>query len=167
MFSNHNIVLIGMPGVGKSTVGVLLAKRLGLSFLDTDIHLQTREGKSLQQLIGELGLDGFCVLEERHMLTISITAHVFATGGSVVYSHKAMDHLRTTGTVIHLDLSPGLLKRRLDDLDARGVVIAAGQSLDSLYHERLPLYLQYADLTLATDGLTPDQIVSKLADILP
>jgi shikimate kinase len=164
--SDHNVVLIGMPGVGKSTVGVLVAKRLGLSFLDTDIYIQTREGKSLQQLIGELGLEGFRVLEERHMLTISTRAHVLATGGSVVYSAKAMDHLKATGTVIHLDLALELLKKRLDDLEARGVVIAPGQSLDSLYYERLPLYLQYADVTVSTGSLTPDQIVRKLVDIL-
>jgi shikimate kinase len=166
MERNRNIVLIGMPGVGKSTVGVVLAKRLGYSFLDTDIYLQTSEGKSLQKIIRAIGTSRFCDLEERHVLSISVQAHVIATGGSVVYRQKAMDHLRGDGTIIHLDLGLGDLKKRLDDIDARGVVIAPGLRVDDLYAERHPLYLRYADATIETKGCTPDEVVGKIVVLL-
>jgi len=155
-----------MPGVGKSTVGVLLAKQLGLSFLDTDIYIQTREGKSLQEIIQIHGASGFCDLEERCVLSVTVASHVIATGGSVVYRPKAMEHLRTNGVSVHLDLEVNRLKKRLNDVDARGVVIAHGQKLEDLYAERHPLYLKYADVTVETDGLTPDKVVTKLVDIL-
>jgi len=115
-----NIVLIGMPGVGKSTIGVLLAKHLGYSFLDTDILIQATEGKTLQQLIQKHGIPGFCELEQDYILSISLSCHVIATGGSVVYGKAAMKHLKTDSVVIHLDLSLDRLQKRLDDLDARG-----------------------------------------------
>jgi len=164
--NRQNIVLIGMPGVGKSTVGVLLAKRVGYAFLDTDIYIQTHEGKSLQELIRQYGADGFCDIEERRMRSITVSAHVLATGGSVVYRQKAMKHFRSKGVVIHLDLALERLKKRLDDIDARGVVIAPGASLDALYAERRPLYLKYADATLETDGMSPDQVVGKIVELL-
>jgi shikimate kinase len=164
--NGKNIVLIGMPGVGKSTVGVLLAKRVGYSFLDTDIYIQTQEGKSLQALIRQHGISGFCDIEARYMTSISVKAHVLATGGSVIYRPKAMKHFKTTGVVIHLDIELAGLKKRLDDLDARGVVIAPGLTLDELYAERQPLYAKYADVTIKTDVLSPDQVVRELSDIL-
>lgn len=162
-----NIVLIGMPGVGKSTVGVLLAKQWGFSFLDTDIYLQTHENKSLQQLIAEHGLSGFCDLEEDYVRSISLDSHVIATGGSVVYRHQAMEHLQESGFIIYLDIALDRLKKRLDDVNARGVVIAPGQKLGDLYAERHPLYLTYADATVKTDGLTPDQVVRDIVELLP
>ena len=161
-----NIVLIGMPGVGKSTVGVLLAKRLGFSFLDTDIYIQTHEGKSLQELIQEHGTAGFCDIEARLMLTISTTAHVIATGGSVVYRKQAMHHFRANGVVVHLDIDLQRLKKRLDDINARGVVIAPGQTIEGLFAERHFLYRKYADISVPTDGMTPEQVVEKAVDIL-
>lgn len=163
MHFNKNIVLIGMPGVGKSTVGVLLAKLIGFAFIDTDIYIQTQEGKSLQALIQERGSDGFCDLEARHMCSIAVRRHVLATGGSVVYRRAAMVHFKTAGLVIHLDLALGRLKKRLDDIQARGVVIAPGLTLDALYNERQPLYRKYADVTVKTDGMTPDQVVREIA----
>ena len=166
MDSHKNIVLIGMPGVGKSTVGVLLAKRSGYSFLDTDIYIQTRQGQSLQEIIANLGATGFCDLEERHLLSISLKAHVIATGGSVVYSHKAMQHLRRDGFVVHLDLNCAKLKKRLDDIEQRGVVIAPGQDIDGLYAERDLLYRKYADVTVETDDLAPDQVVQLIYEIV-
>ena len=165
MQANQNIVLIGMPGVGKSTIGVLLAKRLNYAFLDTDIYIQTREGKSLQQIIQASGAAGFCDIEERYILSVNVSAHVIAPGGSVVYRQKAMDHLRSDGIIIHLDLALKQLKKRLDDIDARGVVIAPDQILEDLFAERHPLYLKYADVTVVTDGLTPDQVVNKIINI--
>jgi shikimate kinase len=161
----RNIVLIGMPGAGKSTVGVLLAKRLRFAFLDTDILIQVREGRSLQDLIRVHGTEVFCRIEENHILSLVVDAHVIAPGGSVVYRPQAMAHLKANGTLIHLDISVERLKRRLDDVDARGVVIGPGQTIEGLYAERRPLYLRYADATVETDGLTPDQVVGRLLKV--
>ena len=164
--ANQNIILIGMPGVGKSTVGVLLAKLLGCSFLDTDLLIQAAEGKTLQQLIQTHGISGFCELEENYILSVAVQSHVIATGGSVVYGQAAMRHLKANASVIHLDLSLDRLKKRLDDLDARGVAIAPGQNLADLYVERHPLYLKYADWTVDTESLTPDQVVGQILGLL-
>jgi shikimate kinase len=165
--SRGNIILIGMPGVGKSTVGVLLAKRLGLSFIDTDIYIQVRDGRSLQAIIQAHGSEEFCRIEEKHILFIAVASHVIAPGGSIVYSPRAMAHLKTNAIAIHLDIAVDRLKRRLDDVDARGVVIAPGQTIHSLFAERRPLYLYYADATVSTDGLTPDQVVGQVVGLLP
>jgi len=163
---NKNIVLIGMPGVGKSTIGVLLAKHLGYSFLDTDIFIQATEGKTLQQLIQKHGISDFCELEQDYILSISLSCHVIATGGSVVYGNAAMKHLKADSVVIHLDLSLDRLQKRLNDLDARGVAIAPGRDLSDLYAERHPLYLKYADQTVETDTLTPDIVVKRIIALL-
>jgi shikimate kinase len=163
---NKNIVLIGMPGVGKSTIGVLLAKQLGYSFVDTDILIQAAEGKTLQELIQEHGISGFCDLEAEYILSVAVNSHVIATGGSVVYGQAAMRHLKADAVVIHLNLSLGRLKKRLDDLDARGVAIAPGRDLADLYAERQPLYLKYSDQTVDTDTLTPNQVVGQIVDLL-
>lgn len=161
----NNIVLIGMPGVGKSTVGVILAKRLRLSFLDTDILIQTKEGKSLQEIIQKNHIQGFRKIEEAYLLSVTKQSHVIATGGSVVYSEKAMKHLATHGHIIHLDISLKLLSKRLDDIDARGVLRMPGQSLTDIFNDRQPLYLKYADRTVNTDGITPEQVISKIMAI--
>ena len=166
MKTGDNIILIGMPGVGKSTIGVLLAKRLKLAFLDTDIYIQTREGKSLQELIQLHGASGFCDLEGDYIVSLSATASVIATGGSVVYIHTAMEHLQASGQIVHLDLALNRLQKRLDDIDARGVVIGPDQQLGDLYAERQPLYAKYADITIATDGLSPDQVVGQIIRLL-
>jgi shikimate kinase len=157
-----NIVLIGMPGVGKSTVGVLAAKRLGLGFVDTDIHIQQQEGCSLQSLIAAHGAAAFCRIEERHILSLALERHVIAPGGSVVYRPAAMAHLKAGGLAIHLDITVARLQRRLEDVDARGVVIAPGQTIAGLYAERRPLYLAYADASVATDGLTPEEVTGNV-----
>ena len=166
MKTRDNVILIGMPGVGKSTVGVLLAKRLKLAFLDTDIYLQTREGKSLRELIQQHGTSGFCELEGKYILSLSAAACVIATGGSVVYLQSAMEHLQAGGQIVHLDLELIRLQKRLDDIDARGVVIGPDQNLGDLYAERKPLYSKYADITIAIDGLTPDQVVGQIIRLL-
>ena len=166
MKARKNVILIGMPGVGKSTVGVLLAKRLKFAFLDTDILIQTREGKSLQELIALHGTAGFCDLEGKYIFSISTGASVIATGGSVVYIHKAMEHLRASGRIVHLDLQLSHLQKRLDDMDARGVVIGPDQNLRDLYTERHPLYVKYADISISTDGLSPDQVVVQIIQLL-
>lgn len=155
-----------MPGVGKSTVGVLLAKRLGFAFLDTDILIQVREGRSLQAIIQAHGAAGFCRIEENHILSLAVESHVIAPGGSVVYRPDAMAHLKANSVALYLDIAVENLRRRLDDVDARGVVIGPGQTIEGLYAERRPLYLGYADATVSTDGLTPDQVVGRLLDAL-
>jgi shikimate kinase len=166
MSPNSNIVLIGMPGAGKSTVGVLLAKRLNFSFLDTDIYIQTHEGKSLQEIIRSHGLSGFCDLEENYVISIAVHTHVIAPGGSVVYRPKAMKHLASNGVLVHLNIELDWLKKRLRDMDARGVVIAPGQNLDDLYAERQPLYAKYADITVLTGKMTADQVVTEITQLL-
>jgi len=162
----RNTVLIGMPGAGKSTLGVILAKALSLPFLDTDIHIQTEEGKPLQEIIRELGMDGFKRLEERHICSLQCRGHVIATGGSAVYSHMAMDHLRSRGIIIYLDLSLDLLARRILDMDARGIVRGPGQNLDVLFQERKPLYEKYSDIRIRCDGKGHEQIVNEIRGLL-
>lgn len=163
MTHRSNVILIGMPGVGKSTVGVLLAKRLGLGFIDTDILIQGREGKRLSQLITELGVIGFREREASHIRSLECRDHVISTGGSVVYQADAMTHLAAMGVLVFLDLTIEPLKARLDSLDARGVVRAPGQSLEDLFAERMPLYRQWADLTIPCNGETADHIKEMIA----
>lgn len=163
---DKNVVLIGMPGAGKSTVGVLLAKVLSRQFLDTDVYIQAREGRRLQDIIDTDGMEAFCRLEERYMVGLERTRHVIATGGSVVYGDAAMTHLRLGGVIVHLDLSLEALRRRLTDLDTRGVVMAPGETLEQLFEERQPLYRHYADLTVNCEGLTHEQVVSHIVRLL-
>ena len=160
--SGKNIVLIGMPGVGKSTIGVLLAEQLAYSFLDSDIHIQTRTGKRLQEIIAAQGLDGFCAIEAKLVSEITCRSHVIATGGSVVYSAAAMAHLKSRGICVHLDLDPAELETRLANLATRGVVMMPGQSIRALYVERQPLYRRYADLTVHCQDLNADQIAGLI-----
>jgi shikimate kinase len=161
-----NVVLIGMPGVGKSTVGVLLAKVMAREFIDTDVCLQGCTQRRLQEIIDTQGLAAFRAIEERHILTLECRHHVIATGGSVVYSAPAMDHLKAGGVVVFLDLPVTVLAGRLRNLGTRGVVMEAGQSLESLYAERLPLYRRYADVTLDCRGLTHEGVVDAVVRAL-
>ena len=162
MVKKHNLILIGMPGAGKSTVGVLLAKRLGVAFLDTDILMQTGEDRYLQEIIAEHGIEGFRSIEERYLLTVPPDCGVVATGGSVVYSEKSMAHLRSLGPTVYLQIGLTSLKKRLGNLDERGVLRMPGQTIDMLYNERCPLYERYADILLSTAGVTPGQAVAAV-----
>ncbi len=157
-----NIVLIGMPGVGKSTAGVLLAKRLAREFVDTDVMLQAAEGRRLQGIIDSDGLMFFRGLEERHVLALHCRRQVIATGGSVVYSRQAMEHLADGGCIVHLELPLDELRQRLTDLDSRGVVMAPGDTLADLYAERMPLYRRWADTTIPCKNLNHDQVVDAI-----
>lgn len=157
-----NVILIGMPGVGKSTLGVLLAKALGYRFLDTDLVLQAQEGRLLREIIAAEGIDGFLALEGRVCGSLQADRSVIATGGSVVYSPKAMAHLGSMGTVVYLKLGYNALARRLGSLKKRGVILRPGQTLKTLYQERTPLYAQYAHLTVDCGGQDVEQSVALI-----
>ena len=146
--NRDNIVLIGMPGVGKSTVGVVLAKALGYQFVDADLLIQEAEGKLVSELIEEHGTDGFIEIENRVNSQIQTHRSVIATGGSVVYGKEAMEHLKSIGTVVYLKQNLRVLQRRLRNLKGRGVVLKEGQTLVDLYKERTVLYEKYADITV-------------------
>ena len=143
-----NIILIGMPASGKSTVGVVLAKMLGYDFMDTDLLIQRRTGHRLSEIIQAQGLDAFLAEEEAACLSLCVDHSVIATGGSVVYSDAAMRHLKGLGTVVYLSVDFSTLRSRLHDIRGRGVVLRPGQSLVDLYAERVPLYKRYADMTV-------------------
>ena len=159
---DKNIVLIGMPGVGKSTVGVILAKVMLRNFIDTDVYIQAQEGNSLQEIIDAEGLNAFCGIEERYVISLRCKETVIATGGSVVYSEPAMNHLKSSGIVIHLYLPLHLLEKRLTNLGNRGVVMKSGQALSELFNERLSLYRRYADRTIDCTGKNHDDVVSEV-----
>jgi shikimate kinase len=160
--ASDNLILIGMPAVGKSTIGVLLAKRLGLGFIDTDLLIQTGEQARLQTIIAQSGLQRFCDLEARYIQALATERTVIATGGSVVYRHAAMAHLQALGRVLFLDIALAPLAERLDGLDARGVVYLPGQTIETLYDERRPFYQRYAHTTIDCTHCTPEQVVRKI-----
>jgi len=162
MPSATNIIMIGMPGVGKSTLGVILAKRLGLDYLDSDVYLQTRARRKLQEIIDADGVDGFRRIEEDTILSIDLASHVIATGGSVVYSSNAMAHLKKDGIACFLHLGPDQLADRLENLATRGIAMAPGQSIESLYHERQPLYERYADITVDCTSKRPEATIGEI-----
>lgn len=155
----RNIVLIGMPGCGKSTAGVLIAKELSFGFLDTDVMIQSREGRRLAAIIADVGVDDFLALEQRYLLETQTSGFVIATGGSAVYCGPAMEHLREDGVVVFLDLALEELSARLGDLEQRGVVRRPGQTLADLMAERLPLYRKYADVTVKCSGMGHEEVV--------
>ncbi len=142
----NNIILIGMPGCGKSTVGVLLAKLIGFSFIDSDLLIQQSEGRKLFEIINEKGNDYFAYVEERINSEIDTKNTVIATGGSVIYGEKAMKHLKEIGTVVFLRVELCELERRITNLNTRGIVFKDGEGLSELFLERMPLYEKYADI---------------------
>lgn len=162
MAEKNNIILIGMPGAGKSTVGVVLAKRKGFRFLDSDLLIQETHGALLHELITKYGTDGFLKIEEEVNASIEGKGMVVATGGSVVYGQSAMEHLKKIGTIIYLKLSCGTIRERLGDLDERGVALREGQTLEDLYRERIPLYEKYADVTIDCENKSIREIVIEL-----
>lgn len=157
-----NIVLIGMPGVGKSTIGVVLAKRMGYQFIDSDLLIQEKEGKLLHEIITERGIDGFLLTEEQVNAQLDVKNAVIATGGSAVYGTGAMAHLREIGTIVYLKLSCEAVRERLGDLNERGVVLRKGQTLADLYRERTPLYEKYADIVMDCENKSIREIGTEL-----
>ena len=168
MAKKSNIVLIGMPGAGKSTLGVVLAKILGMDFMDGDILIQNQVGNTLQKIIDAQGVDGFLQVENDVLAAVDVQNTVISTGGSAIYSDEAMRHLTDIGTVVYLDVSLEELRSRLGSLHERGVVMRKGvsMSLDEIFEERGPLYRKYAEVTLQTDGLTVREATRKLVDAL-
>ncbi len=156
---SDNLILIGMPGAGKSTVGVLLAKHRALDFIDTDLLLQRKLGLRLQQMINLRGLHSFRSAEEQVLMELNCTETVIATGGSAIYSQSGMQRLKELGQIIYLKISLPLLTQRISDMGQRGIVFEPGQNFASLYADRTPLYHQYADLEIDIDGLGVEDVL--------
>lgn len=153
-----NLVLIGMPGSGKSTVGVLLAKRLGLGFVDTDLLIQEEAGRTLQAIVDQDGYEALRRIEEQVLLKLDVQHKVISTGGSAVYSARAMEHLKNNGTVVFLDIPFDLVIQRIGDHSMRGISRRPDQSLEELFDERSALYTRYADLIVAGQGRNQDEV---------
>ncbi|MBA3009541.1 MAG: shikimate kinase [Proteobacteria bacterium] len=162
----ENLALIGMPAVGKSTVGVLLAKQLGYAFLDTDILIQTKEQMTLSQIISAKGLERFLEIEESHLLGVKCSQHVIATGGSVVYKERAMVHLAQRATILYLAVDLDILTTRLSDVVERGVAMDPGKGIHDLYKERTPLYDKYCDIKIECGTKSPAQVVTAVEQYL-
>ena len=158
----NNITLIGMPASGKSTVGVILAKILGLDFVDTDLVIQQKENALLCDIIKERGVDGFLKAEESAVLSIATSNTVIATGGSVVYSEAGMKHLKSLGNVIYLKVDKEDLFGRLHHIRQRGVVLQPGETLDEMYDTRSTLYEKYADIVIDETNATVEETVEKI-----
>ena len=157
-----NIVLIGMPGVGKSTIGVILAKILAYHFLDSDLVIQEREGRRLHQIISEEGTDGFLKIENDVNASLNVERTIIATGGSAIYGKEAMEHLKEIGEVVYLKADYETIEKRLGNLEKRGVALKNGQTLKDLYEERAKLYELYADVTVDEKGLGTEETIGAV-----
>jgi len=166
MHHHKNIVLIGMPGAGKSTVGVVLAKALGMQFIDTDILIQERTGRMLQDILDTDGPDAFRRIEEEAILSLQPHRAVIATGGSVVLSEDAIAHLKARGAVVYLEVSYDEMEKRLKNITTRGILLLPGQSLRGMYDERVPLYERYADITVASPDGDLELVVGSVIEAL-
>ncbi len=161
-----NVVLIGMPAVGKSTIGVLLAKSLLLSFTDTDLLIQEKYKKSLCDIIKDNGTKAFLNIEEDIILNADFKNSVIATGGSAVFGERAMNQLKENGVIVYLSLPIDEIKRRIGDIKSRGVVLTNGNTVDDIFKERKPLYEKYADIKIDCDNLTAEECVEKIIRLL-
>ncbi|PWV94445.1 shikimate kinase [Paenibacillus cellulosilyticus] len=157
-----NIILIGMPTAGKSTVGVILAKVYGYDFIDSDVVIQNQENRLLKEIIEQEGIDGFIAIENRIHASLNVDHSIIATGGSVVYGDEAMRHLRNIGTVVYLKLSFETIQQRLEDTKQRGVVLREKQSLIQLYQERCPLYEMYSDIIIDAENYDVKELVDEI-----
>lgn len=164
MRKKGNITLIGMPASGKSSVGVVLAKKLGKRFVDTDLMIQERYGKLLKELIAEHGDAGFRRIEEEVNASIDVENSVISPGGSVIYGERAMEHLKKNSVVVYLELSYTAIRSRIGDLKERGVTLQEGQTLKDLYLERVPLYEKYADITVNEMKKSLSRIIEEICE---
>ena len=160
----NNIILVGMPSCGKSTVGVVLAKTMNKGFVDTDILIQQREGKTLQEIINTRGNDYFHEVEESVLLDFDGKNYIVATGGSAIYFDRAMAKFKENGKVVYLKVSLDTVLTRLKNIKTRGVTLAKGQTLADLYNQRVPLYEKHADVIIEADGLTVEQVVERIVE---
>jgi len=154
-----NIILIGMPGAGKSSVGVMLAKTWGMNFIDTDKEIQKNTGRKLQEIINTEGIDAFLRTEENTILSLKYKNAVIATGGSVIFSEKSMNYLKKEGLIIYLYINFEKLDQRLKNFTTRGIVLSAGQSILDVYNQRIPLYEKYADITIDCSDKEVEDII--------
>ena len=161
-----NITMIGMPSSGKSTIGVLLAKRLGYSFVDVDIVIQEKEGRLLKEIISTEGMDGFLAVENRVNAGLDVKKSVIAPGGSVIYGAEAMEHLKEISQVVYLKMSYEEMEKRIGNVVDRGVALKDGMTLRDLYNERVPYYEKYADIVIDEEGMTSGDTVDALREIL-
>lgn len=157
-----NLIFIGMPAVGKSTVGVVVAKRLGMHFIDTDLLIQEQENRLLREIIAEDGEDGFLRIENQLNRGLNVENSVISPGGSVVYCEEAMQHFKNIGTIVYLKVSYRTIKRRIRSPKKRGVVLRDGQTFKGLYEERTVLFERYADLTICEDGCRIEQTIENV-----
>lgn len=162
----NNVTLIGMPGSGKSTIGVILAKALGYQFLDTDLVIQKQEKRNLSQIIAQEGPERFKKIENKVNASVDVTETVIAPGGSVIYCEEAMKHLRSIGKVVYLKISLESLSKRLGNLRGRGVLLKEGQTLKDLYEERVPLYEKYADIVVDEEGKDLEESLAAVLEII-
>lgn len=161
-----NIILIGMPGSGKSTVGVILAKSLGVDFIDTDLLIQHREKRLLQDIIDKDGIDFFLDRECDAILSVDCGNAVIATGGSVILREEAMAHLKKNGTVIFLDVPVSELESRLSNIKTRGVAAEKGETVKDIYNKRISLYKKFADITVDASALSREETVNIICEYL-
>lgn len=161
-----NIVFIGMPAVGKSTVGVVVAKRLGYEFIDTDLLIQKQEQRLLREIIEQEGIDNFLKIENQVNRDIEVEHAVISPGGSVVYCEEAMRHFKENGIIVYLQVSFDTINSRLKNAKKRGVTLRNGQTLKYLYDERISLFEKYADITVSEEGLELEETIEKVLDEL-
>lgn len=157
-----NLIFIGMPAVGKSTVGIVVAKRLGMNFIDVDLVIQEQEHKLLREIIAEAGQDGFLKIENQVNASLQAENSVISPGGSVIYCKEAMEHYKKIGTIVYLKASYPTIKRRIKNPKKRGVVLKEGQSLKDLYYERVPYFEKYADITVCEDGCRIEETIGNV-----
>lgn len=161
-----NIVLIGMPGAGKSTIGVLLAKAINYDFLDADLVIQKQNNKKLYEIINEKGIDEFLKIENDTIVGLNVSETVIATGGSAVYGYEAMEHMRKNGIIIYLKLSCVEIINRISNITTRGIAMKEGKTIFDIYDERVPLYEKYADIIIDAEGTDVEECVTLVANSL-
>ncbi len=157
-----SLILIGMPGAGKSTLGIMLAKALAKDFVDTDVLIQLQQGKTLQDIVDTHGYLRLREIEEQVLIDTHYPSHIIATGGSAVYSDKAMQHLRHFGQIVFLDVALNELRLRIKDIDTRGLARKPNQNLEELYNERRELYQKYASITINCTGKSQENILAEI-----
>lgn len=161
-----NLTLIGMPGAGKSTIGIILAKNLSLGFIDTDVLIQINRGKSLQQILDESGHLALRAIEEEEICKLNVTRHVIATGGSAAYSERAMAHLGSMSTIVFLEVSFAEITRRIRNFETRGIAKGPHQTFQDLFVERQLLYRRYAQVTIPCDGIDQEEVALRIASLI-